>query len=266
MPYPDHGSPTRIHAMTTPARFELYSFWRTSATYRVRVALNLKGVQAQEHNVNLDTGEQRSEAFLKINPLGAIPALLDNEAGASAVPITQSLAILEFLDETYPSPALLPTDTHGRARVRSLAAMLVADTHPLITPRVKKVPRYHRRLRRRGLARLADSMVHDRPAGLRAAARERARHRHLLPRRIGDAGRHLPGQHHRRDACVQDRGGEHPDHRPHHGHLRGQRGLREGRAVTPARRASGLKPRPQIDQPRPLFGLIRYFTPVARWP
>ena len=124
--------------MTTPARFELYSFWRTSATYRVRVAFNLKGVQPHERNVNLDAGEQRGEAFLKINPLGAIPALLDNEAGASAVPITQSLAILEFLDETYPSPALLPTDPHGRARVRSLAAMLVADTHPLITPRVKK--------------------------------------------------------------------------------------------------------------------------------
>ena len=124
--------------MTTPARFELYSFWRTSATYRVRVALNLKGVQAHERNVNLDAGEQRSEAFLKINPLGAIPALLDNEASAAAVPITQSLAILEFLDETYPTPALLPTDPHGRARVRSLAAMLVADTHPLITPRVKK--------------------------------------------------------------------------------------------------------------------------------
>ena len=124
--------------MPTPARFELYSFWRTSATYRVRVAFNLKGVQPHERNVNLDTGEQRSEAFLKLNPLGAIPALLDNEAGASAAPITQSLAILEFLDETYPSPALLPTDPHGRARVRSLAAMLVADTHPLITPRVKK--------------------------------------------------------------------------------------------------------------------------------
>ena len=124
--------------MTTPARFELYSFWRTSATYRVRVAFNLKGVQPHERNVNLDAGEQRSEAFLKINPLGAIPALLDTEAGASAAPLTQSLAILEFLDETYPSPALLPTDTHGRARVRSLAAMLVADTHPLITPRVKK--------------------------------------------------------------------------------------------------------------------------------
>ena len=124
--------------MTAPARFELYSFWRTSATYRVRVAFNLKGVQPHERNVNLDTGEQRGEAFLKINPLGAIPTLLDNEAGASAAPITQSLAILEFLDETYPSPALLPTDPHGRARVRSLAAMLVADTHPLITPRVRK--------------------------------------------------------------------------------------------------------------------------------
>ena len=124
--------------MTTPARFELYSFWRTSATYRVRVAFNLKGVQPHERNVNIDAGEQRSEAFLKINPLGALPALLDNEAGASAAPITQSLAILEFLDETYPSPALLPIDPLGRARVRSLAAMLVADTHPLITPRIKK--------------------------------------------------------------------------------------------------------------------------------
>ena len=124
--------------MTDTARFELYSFWRTSATYRVRVALNLKGVKAQEHNVNLDTGEQRSAAFLKINPMGAIPALLDRGPGQPTTPLTQSLALLEFLDETYPAPALLPSDLHGRARVRSLAAMLAADTHPLITPRVKK--------------------------------------------------------------------------------------------------------------------------------
>ena len=124
--------------MTDPARFELYSFWRTSATYRVRVAFNLKGVQPQEHNVNLDAGEQRSEAFLKINPMAAIPALVDRGAGQPSAPLTQSLAILEFLDETYPTPPLLPGDAHGRARVRSLAAMLAADTHPLITPRVKK--------------------------------------------------------------------------------------------------------------------------------
>ena len=127
--------------MIVPARFELYSFWRTSATYRVRVALNLKGLEADEHNVNLDAAEQRSPAFLKINPLGAIPALIDRQAGAdgnTGMPLTQSLAILEFLDEIQPAPALLPTDPHGRARVRSLAAMLAGDTHPLITPRVKK--------------------------------------------------------------------------------------------------------------------------------
>ena len=124
--------------MTMQPRFELFAFWRTSATYRVRVALNLKGLKAIEHVINLDAGEQRSEAFLKINPLGAIPALIDHQAGPSSEPLTQSLAILEYLDEVEPTPALLPKDAYGRARVRSIAAMLVADTHPLITPRVKK--------------------------------------------------------------------------------------------------------------------------------
>ena len=124
--------------MSEPARFELYSFWRTSATYRVRVAFNLKGVAPQDHNVDVDGGELRGAAFLKINPMGAIPALIDHGAGQSSTPLTQSLAILEFLDETYPAPPLLPADAHGRARVRSLAAMLAADTHPLITPRVRR--------------------------------------------------------------------------------------------------------------------------------
>ena len=78
------------------------------------------------------------EAFRRINPLGAIPALIDHGPGQSPVPLTQSLAILEFLDETWPQPPLLPADAHGRARVRSLAQMLAADTHPLVTPRVRK--------------------------------------------------------------------------------------------------------------------------------
>lgn len=120
--------------MAVQPDFELYGFWRTSATYRVRVALNLKGLSAREHVVDLDAGGQLSESFLKINPLGGIPALIQ----PGHLPLTQSLAILEFLDEIYPAPALLPADPHGRARVRSIAAMLASDTHPLITPRVRK--------------------------------------------------------------------------------------------------------------------------------
>ena len=123
--------------MPDKARFALFAFWRTSATYRVRVALNIKGLAADERVVNLDTGDQRSPAFLQVNPLGAIPALIDREAAAAA-PITQSLAILEFLEEIHPNPALLPDTPHARARVRSLASMIVADTHPLIVPRVVK--------------------------------------------------------------------------------------------------------------------------------
>jgi maleylacetoacetate isomerase len=118
---------------THGAEFELYGFWRTSATFRVRVALNLKGLSAREHFVNIDKGEQRSDSFLKINPLGGLPVLIQ----AGHPPLTQSLAILEYLDEVHPEPPLLPRDPHGRARVRGIAAMLAADTHPFITPRVR---------------------------------------------------------------------------------------------------------------------------------
>lgn len=112
----------------------LYAYWRTSATYRVRVALAMKGVAAQERLVDIDAGEHLRPEFLAINPQGALPALVVE----GHVPLTQSLAILEFLDEQYPQPALLPADAHGRARVRSLAATMASDTHPLIVPRVKK--------------------------------------------------------------------------------------------------------------------------------
>jgi maleylacetoacetate isomerase len=116
-----------------PNGMELYGFWRTSATYRVRVAIALKGLAASEHTVDLDAGEQRSAGFLALNPLGAIPALIV----PGQAPLTQSLAILEFLEEAHPEPPLLPANLHGRARVRSIALMLAADTHPFITPRVR---------------------------------------------------------------------------------------------------------------------------------
>ena len=131
MSHPQNQAPNQSQDQP---QFELFAFWRTSATYRVRVALNLKGLEAHERIVNLDAGDQRSAEFLKINPLGAIPALVE----PGHPPLTQSVAILEFLDEFQPAPPLLPKDLHGRARVRSIAAMLAADTHPLITPRVKK--------------------------------------------------------------------------------------------------------------------------------
>jgi maleylacetoacetate isomerase len=120
--------------MTDQPHYALFAFWRSSATYRVRVALNLKGLSADEHYIDLDAGDQRGVAFLKINPLGAIPALIV----PGQAPLTQSLAILEYLDETVPAPPLLPADPLGRARVRSIAAGLAADTHPLIVPRVKR--------------------------------------------------------------------------------------------------------------------------------
>lgn len=117
-----------------PPVYELYAFWRSAASYRVRVALAMKGLTAQEHLVNLETGEQHGAAYRAVSPLGGIPALVE----PGHAPITQSLAILEFLEETHPTPALLPNDPHGRARVRSLVGMIASDTHPLITPRIRK--------------------------------------------------------------------------------------------------------------------------------
>jgi maleylacetoacetate isomerase len=120
--------------MQDQPQFELYAFWRSSAAYRVRVALALKGLSAREHYIDLDAGDQRDPAFLKVNPLGAVPALII----PGQLPLTQSLAILEYLEETVPNPKLLPADPLGRARVRSIAGGLAADTHPLIVPRVRQ--------------------------------------------------------------------------------------------------------------------------------
>ena len=111
----------------------LHGFWRSSATYRVRVALHWKGLAVDEHIVDLDTGMQRGADHLARNPMGGIPVL---ELDGGAAPLTQSLAILEFLEEYRPDPPLLPRDPLDRAWVRSLALMLACDTHPLITPRV----------------------------------------------------------------------------------------------------------------------------------
>jgi maleylacetoacetate isomerase len=114
---------------------KLFSFWRSLATYRVRIAMNLKGIKPDEEvEVNLMKGQQREDAYRKVNPMMAIPALIDVEGPA----LFESLAIIEYLDETHPHPPLLPRDAKGRARVRGLAQIVACDSHPLIVPRVRE--------------------------------------------------------------------------------------------------------------------------------
>lgn len=96
--------------------------------------MNLKGIAYEEEPISLDDGEQHSEKFLKVNPLGAVPAILID---GSPEPLTQSLAILDYFEETTPEPALLPKSPIDRARIRSLAEIAVSDSHPLIVPRVR---------------------------------------------------------------------------------------------------------------------------------
>ena len=106
---------------------KLYGYFRSSASYRVRIALNLKGLSAQHLPHHLRKGEQRDPAYLAINPQGLVPTLQDDDGAI----LTQSLAIIEWLDETHPEPPLLPTDSLQRAKVRAFALVLACDTHPV---------------------------------------------------------------------------------------------------------------------------------------
>jgi maleylacetoacetate isomerase len=113
---------------------KLFSFWRSLATYRVRIALNLKGLTPEIVEVNLMKGDQRDAKFRAVNPMMAIPALVDGDGPA----LFESLAIIEYIDETHPKPPLLPTEPKARARVRGLAQIVAADSHPLVVPRVRE--------------------------------------------------------------------------------------------------------------------------------
>jgi maleylpyruvate isomerase len=105
---------------------KLHGYFRSSASYRVRIALNLKGLGAEHLPHHLRKGEQRDPAYLAINPQGLVPTLQDTGAV-----ITQSLAIMEWLEETHPEPPLLPKDPLRRAHVRAFAMALACDTHPV---------------------------------------------------------------------------------------------------------------------------------------
>ena len=115
---------------------KLHGYSRSSAAFRVRIALNLKKLDYESVAVHLRRGDQRRPEFLGVNPQGLVPALQDSMPGDSGRTLIQSLPIIEYLDETYPEPPLLPRDPAGRARVRGLAAIVACDIHPLNNLRV----------------------------------------------------------------------------------------------------------------------------------
>ena len=110
---------------------QLYTFFRSSAAYRMRIALNLKGLAYEPVAVSLPRMEHREPAFAVVNPQRLVPALVDGP-----VTLTQSVAMMEYLEETHPEPPLLPADPVGRAYVRALAQTIACDIHPLNNVRV----------------------------------------------------------------------------------------------------------------------------------
>ena len=113
---------------------KLFTYWRSQATYRVRIALALKGLDPELVTLDLLKGDQFADAYRALNPEMVVPTLVDGEHP----PLSQSLAILEFLEEQYPDTPLLPADPYARARVRALAQVVAMDAHPFIVPRVRK--------------------------------------------------------------------------------------------------------------------------------
>jgi len=112
---------------------KLYTYFRSSAAFRVRIALNLKGVAVEPAFVHLAKGEHLQPAYRAVNPQGLVPALQVDGAL-----LAQSIAIMEYLEETHPQPRLLPADPLGRARVRSLSLIVACEIHPLNNPRALK--------------------------------------------------------------------------------------------------------------------------------
>jgi maleylpyruvate isomerase len=121
---------------------KLHGYFRSSASYRVRIALNLKGLSAEHLSYHLRRGEQRTPAYLALNPQGLVPTV----QGDGGIVLTQSLAIIEWLDETHPAPPLLPKDPLRRAQVRAFAQAIACDVHPVQNLKVLA------RLRELGLA------------------------------------------------------------------------------------------------------------------
>jgi maleylacetoacetate isomerase len=112
---------------------KFYGFWRSLAACRVRIALAMKGIRAEEIPVNLMQGEQLKPEYRAVNPQAVVPALILDDGST----LFESMAIIEYLDETHPQPPLMPKDPKGRARVRGLAQIVACDGHPMVVPRIR---------------------------------------------------------------------------------------------------------------------------------
>ena len=113
----------------------LYTYWRSQAAYRVRIALHLKGLHADFADLDLLKGDQFAAHYRALNPEMMVPTLIEE---GQRTPLIQSMAILEYLDERYPHPPLFPSGAEARARARAIAYTVAMDVHPFIVPRVRK--------------------------------------------------------------------------------------------------------------------------------
>ncbi|MGY0398611.1 MAG: maleylacetoacetate isomerase [Ostreibacterium sp.] len=113
----------------------LYGYWRSSASYRVRIALNLKKLDYTHQGIHLVKKEQQNDGYLKLNPQGLIPLYIE-ETTAGRFILSQSLAIMDYLEQAYPNTLLLPTNLSQSAKIKSLAQIVVCDIHPLDNLRV----------------------------------------------------------------------------------------------------------------------------------
>lgn len=146
----------------------LYTFFQSGSAYRARIALALKGIQYEPVNVVGGRGSDdlKKQEYLDLNPSAVVPTLVDGDSV-----LTQSIPIMEYLEETYPETPILPADAAGRARVRAIAQVMVSDTHPLGTARVIEYIDETLGQEKKALDRMAEALERTRVRGRRMDAR-----------------------------------------------------------------------------------------------
>ena len=181
---------------------KLYTYYRSQASFRVRIAMNLKGLGHEDTYLHLEKGDQFDPAYKALNPQMVVPTLIDGD-----VKLFQSLAILEYLEEKYPNPPLLPKDAAARAWVRGFALINIADSHPLLVPRIRHYLTDDLKLRAGAVVGWIQHWLGAGLAGDGNAARRAQGERPVLPRRPADPRRYRAGHPGDAGQDVQHRSG-----------------------------------------------------------